>query len=201
MSQKSMEDHFRAVDAERLKRIYNGELEPGEPVVVVRRTTTLLEDIIGLIAKIIVIILLIFAALTFLFGASRYVDDSMAPAIQNGDLVFYYRLDKDYSIGQCCVLNYNGELQVRRVIAKTGDTVDIDAVGLLINGAYQQEEGIYTNTLPYKGGATFPITLREGEIFVLGDDRDKAIDGRVYGAIKAEETEGSVVTVMRRRGI
>ncbi|MBQ8063628.1 MAG: S26 family signal peptidase [Clostridia bacterium] len=55
--------------------------------------------------------------------------------------------------------------------------------------------------MPFKEGASFPITLKEGEIFLLGDDRENAEDSRAFGAVKAEDTLGEVMTVLRRRNL
>ena len=67
----------------------------------------------------------------------------MYPNIKDGDLVVYYRLDKNYTARDLTVLDYQGSRQVRRVIAVAGDTVDITEDGLLVNGSPQQEPGIY----------------------------------------------------------
>ena len=86
-------------------------------------------------------------------------------------------------------------------MAKAGDTVDITADGLKVNGYLQQETGIYTETLPYTEGIDFPLTLGKDEYFVLGDARTNTRDSRIYGAVKKGEIKGSVMTLLRRRGI
>ncbi|MCR5294641.1 MAG: signal peptidase I [Lachnospiraceae bacterium] len=175
---------------------YNGI--PEERMIRVRRTTTVYGDILALVIKIGIILLILAAAITFVFGIERVGDNTMAPAIKMGDLLLYYRLDKDYSISECCVINFDGERQVRRVVARSGDTVDIDSEGLVINGAHQED---YRRLSLYEGGYAFPVTLGEGEIFVLGDATEGTADSRIYGPVKASETEGAVVTVLRRRNI
>lgn len=72
--------------------------------------------------------------------------------------------------------------------------------GLEINGYLQQEQDIYTETLPYKEGIAFPVTVGQDEYFVLGDDRTSAEDSRIYGMVKKEEIKGTVITLLRRRG-
>ena len=143
-----------------------------------------------------------FLAITFLliFGISRCNDNMMSPALKDGDIAVYYRLEKEYSPTDVVVLEKDGEIQVRRIIAKGGDKVDITENGLLINGYAQQEKDIFTDTLPYTEGITFPITLKKDEYFVLGDNRSQAKDSRIYGAVKAKEIKGSVITLIRRRG-
>lgn len=145
----------------------------------------------------------IFIAITFflIFGISRCGDNMMSPAFKDGDIVLYYRLEKEYAQSDAVVIEKDGEIQVRRIVAKEGDTVDITENGLLINGYAQQEKEIFSDTLPYTEGITFPITLKEDEYFVLGDNRTIAKDSRVYGVVKDKEIKGSVITLIRRRGL
>lgn len=159
-------------------------------------------DLLLLVFKIgLVAVFLIFMT-TFFFGITQARDVSMEPAIKEGDLVIYYRPDKDYAAGDAIVVEYNGSLQVRRVVATAGDTVDISSDGgLIVNGSTQIENDIYTTTLPYTEGITFPVTVGTGEVFVLGDDRTSATDSRIYGTVAVDATKGAVMTVIRRRGI
>ncbi|GLC82674.1 signal peptidase I [Lacrimispora brassicae] len=159
------------------------------------------KEILFLLAKITAIILAFLLVFTFLFGLCRNPDASMVPAVKDGDLVMFYRLDKNYVAQDTLVLEFKGQKQVRRVIATAGDTVDITEDGLLVNGALQQEMGIYTATQRYEDGMEFPLTVGEGEVFVLGDSRGNAADSRIYGAVRVKDTLGKVMTVFRWRNI
>ena len=68
--------------------------------------------------------------------------------------------------------------------------MDITEDGLLVNGSPQQEPGIYEETKRYAEGMDFPVTLQDGEVFVLGDAREDATDSRVYGTVRVEDTLG-----------
>lgn len=124
----------------------------------------------------------------------------MSPAFKDGDLAVYYRLQKEFQPSDTVVLEKDGEVQVRRILAVAGDEVNLTEDGLEINGYLQQESEIYTETLPYTEGITFPVTVGEDEYFVLGDHRTNAKDSRIYGTVKKEEIKGSVITLLRRRG-
>ncbi len=159
------------------------------------------RDLLLLGLKILILGVVFAALFLFVFGLSRNADMSMSPAVKDGDLVLYYRLDKNYRQSDVVVLDVDGETQIRRVVAVAGDTVDVTENGLMVNGALQQESGIYEKTERYEEGIAFPVTLKEGEIFVLGDSREHSTDSRIYGPVSTRDTLGKVITVIRRRGI
>ena len=162
----------------------------------------IMKDLLYLLVKIGFIALIFIILFTFLFGAVRYEEPSMTPAIKDGDLVIFNRYKQSgYMPSDAVVLEFDAEKQVRRVVANAGDIVDITKDGLVVNGAIQQEPGIYQATERYAEGVYFPLTVPEGYVFVLGDSRAGATDSRIYGAVKIEDTLGKVMTVIRRRGI
>ena len=151
--------------------------------------------------KIAVIVISLATIFTLMYGFHQNADPDMAPTIKTGDLILFYRVDKDYAIGDLLLLDFQGERQVRRVVARAGDTVDIAEGGLIINGATQQEPGIYEQTWQYENGADFPLTVGPEQVFVLGDARENATDSRVYGLVDVENALGSVITMIRRRNL
>lgn len=158
------------------------------------------EDLIFLLLKIAIFIILLAMMFLFVFGIYRCSDNMMAPAFKDGDLAIYYRLQNEYHSSDMVVLEKEGEMQIRRIIAKSGDSVEITEEGLKINGYLQQEAGIYTETLPYTEGISFPLIVGRDEYFVLGDNRTNAKDSRIYGTVSKEEIKGTVITLLRHRG-
>jgi len=162
----------------------------------------LMKDLLFLLVKIALIVLVFVMLSTFLFGISRQEEPSMAPAIKDGDLVVFNRYVKSgYQSRDAIVLEHDGRKQVRRVVAIAGDIVDITEDGLIVNGALQQEAEVFQKTERYQEGVDFPLTVPEGQVFVMGDSRRGAVDSRIYGPVEIEETLGKVMTVIRRRGI
>lgn len=159
------------------------------------------KDLAFLLAKMLGILLLLGLTFTFLFGIFQQPDASMNPAVKAGDLIIYYRLPGEYTMGDVVVVSEEGELTARRVLAVEGDKVDITEEGLLINGGLQEEKEIYADTVRYEEGVDFPLTVGKGEVFVLGDARENARDSRIYGCVGEEEIKGKVITLIRRRSI
>ena len=109
---------------------------------------------------------------------------SMVPTLQNGDrlLVVNSLLNDDYRQGDIVVLrkaSFLGEPIVKRVIAVGGQTVNIDfQTGIVyVDGKQLQEP--YVNELTFlQEGTEFPLTVPEGSVFVMGDNRNNSSDSR-----------------------
>ena len=159
------------------------------------------RELLNLTMKIAAIALVFLLVFTFIFGCLRCAEPDMAPKLLDGDLILFYRLSKDYRIDDLLLLDFQGVRQIRRVVARAGDIVDITESGLIINGSVQQEPGIYLETVRYEAGVDLPLTVGEGQVFVLGDARETATDSRIYGPVDVKDTLGRVITLVRRRGL
>lgn len=85
---------------------------------------------------------------------------------------------------------------VKRVIATEGQTVDIDfAAGIVyVDGVALEEDYVNTAT-NLQEGVSFPLTVKEGYVFVLGDNRNVSHDSRSpdIGQVAVEEVLGKAV--------
>lgn len=165
------------------------------------QTQRLFGDILWLLIKVMFICTAAILLFTFMFGIYRNTEPSMNPAIKDGDLVIYYRLDREYDISDVIVAEYQGKEIALRVVAAAGDEVDIRDGGLYVNGARQAERNIFKTTDRYTDGADFPLTVPKGKVFALGDNRTDATDCRIFGPISIADTKGTVMSLIRRRGI
>ena len=91
---------------------------------------------------------------------------------------------------------------VCRVIAAPGDTVEVsEERGLTVNGNALIETNIFYPTRPYEGYPSDPITLGTDEYYVLADYRNGGADSRFFGAVKLDEIQGVVITIVRRNNL
>ena len=157
-----------------------------------------LHDIVYILG----LILLIF---TFCMRVVIVSGSSMFSTLVDGDYllllsnVFYHEPEH----GDIVVISKetfdNGKPIVKRVIATEGQTVDIDfANGIVYVEGKALEEDYINSLTTVDEGMDFPLTVPEGCIFVLGDNRGISLDSRNpnIGFIDKREVLGKAIFLM-----
>nr|WP_326190026.1 signal peptidase I [uncultured Oscillibacter sp.] len=122
---------------------------------------------------------------TFAVRIVRVSGESMRETLQDQDMLVVLNnwLCGGYEQGDIVILQrddfYGGEPIVKRVIATEGQTVDIDfdAGVVYVDGTALEEP--YTREPTWtQEGTEFPLTVPEGCVFVMGDNRNDSDDSR-----------------------
>lgn len=143
----------------------------------------------------------LFVLFGIIFGLSAVPDDSMEPVLSAGDLVFYYRLDRDFRRDDIVVYEANGEMRTGRIAAGPGDSVEVSEDNhLYINGSRILENDIFYETVRFDSDINYPVTLGDGEYFILCDHRDTGMDSRYFGAVDGTDIKGKLFAAIRREG-
>nr|AHF26087.1 signal peptidase I [uncultured bacterium Contigcl_1764b] len=117
---------------------------------------------------------------------------NMEPGLQSGDMIVLWKTS-DVKTGEVCAFYFNNKLLLRRIIAREGDIVEIDEMGYVkVNGEILEENQYISEHALGQCDLDFPFRVPTGQIFVLGDNRDYALDSRAtnFGCIAQDEIYG-----------
>ena len=154
--------------------------------------------------------------MTYVFRPVLVNGSSMVPTLRNGDSLLMMTLLPSASPGKIVIIddqkagyftdmeqthveqrNGYGTTLVKRVIAVGGQELNIDFENgtVAVDGKQLAESYIADLTKRNDGGFTYPMTIPEGYIFVMGDNRLHSTDSRssVVGLVPEEQVLGTVV--------
>ena len=153
-------------------------------------------DVVATLESAVIILILLFS---LVLRPAAVIGNSMLPSFNSGDRVVCLPELSGYERGDVIIISHatrKDESIIKRVIAVGGDTVDIDFYKgtVSVNGQVLDEPYVNTPTnLSYD--MTFPVTVPEGKLFVLGDNRNDSLDSRStdIGFINENKVLGKVV--------
>ncbi|MBU3932909.1 MAG: signal peptidase I [Pseudomonadota bacterium] len=110
-------------------------------------------------------------------------------APQRGDIVvFIYPEDRSKDF-------------IKRLIGVPGDTIEIRNKKIFINGLpYSDKHGVYVDNFIIPGAVQprdnfGPVTVPEGSLFVMGDNRDESYDSRFWGFVSKRDVLGKALII------
>lgn len=169
-------------------------------------------------ALIIAVILALFIR-TFVVQAFKIPSGSMLPTLQIGDHIlvskFIYGIRVPFTgtlvvpikkpkRNDIIVFKFPRDPKVdyiKRVIGVGGDTVEIRNKKIFINGKrFKDVHGVYRDVKVLSASVSprdnyGPITVPEGKVFVMGDNRDNSFDGRFWGFVDSNAVLGKAFII------
>lgn len=128
----------------------------------------------------------------FLYGVRLPYTDTRVLRIRaprRGDIVVFAYPEDD------------GKDFIKRIIGEPGDTLEVRNKRVYVNGAPLEDPwGRYADqrTLPAGAGPRDqfgPVTVPEGQYFVMGDNRDRSLDSRFWGFVEDARIKGKAFII------
>jgi len=146
-------------------------------------------------------VLFFFVMRCFIFRVAQVTGSSMEPTLTHGDTLVLNRLGWLISgprVGDIVAFPYQGDTSdnfIKRVVAVSGDEVDFRNGFFYVNGARLEDDFSHDRILqPGDANEILPLTVPEGRVFVLGDNRNGSKDSRfaTVGNVPVAEVVGRV---------
>lgn len=170
--------------------------EADKPKTFKERLAFRLYDFASIVGTAVIAIMVVF---TFFWRFVGVVGPSMQPTLFENDWLAVSSLPKTPHAGDIVIItqpNAFDEPIVKRVVATQGQTVDIRNDGrVYIDGEMIVETYIAPDVMTYREDLdNYPLTVPDGQVFVLGDNRQHSSDSRssAIGLIDADYILGTV---------
>lgn len=159
------------------------------------------QEIIEWVVTLAVALVIAVVVRTFIFEPVRVDGNSMYPTLKHGEIMIVSKMD--YNFGgvperfDVVICHYPGRGKtnfVKRVVGLPGDTVEIKDGHLIVNGVIYAEKFLHERPVDDFG----PVTVPEGQYFVMGDNRNNSNDSRrsEVGTLEREYIMGKVSAVL-----
>ncbi|MBQ9860335.1 MAG: signal peptidase I [Clostridia bacterium] len=144
-----------------------------------------------------VITALVVVAILFAFVCRVVSVDgaSMTNTLQHGDRLLITSFYNTPAYGDVVVINRVGDAPlIKRVIGLPGDRISIaEGEGVVYRNGKPLDEPYTRDGFTPTNGMRDEITVPEGQLFVLGDNRGDSLDSRLIGTISMDNVVGKAL--------
>lgn len=130
----------------------------------------------------------------YIFTPYQVSGMSMSPTLTDGDKLLLVE-GKEYKRGDIIVMDSvvtEGSTYVKRVIGVSGDTVKIEDGKVYVNDEEVVGDEI-GDTLTNTEEEVSTVNVPEGEVYVLGDNREGSTDSRYFGTVDLSVVNGKML--------
>ncbi|MFA7761120.1 signal peptidase I [Streptomyces sp. NRRL S-448] len=143
-----------------------------------------------------------FALMVSLFSGAHYVGNAMLPTIADGDRVLLKRNPPEVRRGDIVTyeaVEWQGSgTSVGRVVAVEGDHIAyVNGESTLTLNGQPLDEPYVLDGAPGAPGVAFAVSVPQGRVFILGDNRGNSADSRYYSELQQGTLPVSAVTGVR----
>ena len=157
-----------------------------------------LREILNTSLYLLGVLCLVYLVIHFVGQRTQVQGDSMEPTLSTEDnlivdkISYRFHEPERYDIIVFPFLGKEETFYIKRIIGLPGETVQIDEEGSIYVDGEVIEDFYGREIIQDPGRASEPITLGEGEYFVLGDNRNNSTDSREpsVGNIRREHIIG-----------
>lgn len=152
------------------------------------------KNVLKVVMVLVVTLTVLLNIFTHVFAVVQYFGNGMEPSLKNGQTLVMRRTEK-VKEGDIVAFYYNNQLLVRRVICEGGKQISIGKDGSVeINNALLEESYVEDPSIG-QCNITFPHTVAPNSYFVMGDNREIAMDSRLkeIGSISEDRILGKLL--------
>lgn len=131
---------------------------------------------------------------TLLMPVLQIYGTSMSPTLYDGDIIATIKTT-DFNQGDVVAFYYNNKILVKRVIAMSGEWVDMDEDGnVYVNDVLLDEPYLVERAIG-ECDIKLPYQVPENRVFVMGDHRSVSVDSRstTVGCVAEEQLVGKLL--------
>ncbi|MGI6777476.1 MAG: signal peptidase I [Acetivibrionales bacterium] len=164
---------------------------------------TVAKEVLDWLLHIAIAVVIGFLIVTFVAQRTVVNKHSMEPTMQHGDNLIVEKIsprtgnlkrgDVVTIVNASEELKEEGKTIIKRIIATENETIELKDGKVFINGNELKEDyimGDYTGEVDPKYSK---VTVPEGHVYVLGDNRGNSKDSRSIGPVSVDKIQGKAV--------